>query len=243
MKYIKIFEDYIDNKPTVSVENNNKDIQNTIDVFKDKKTYKEYIDLICNKLNVKAKNLLNYGTRGVAVELEDNKVLKITNDLSELLNSYNIVGNNDKHIVNIYSANYITPNNIQTNDKSHMIGVIVMEKLEIVSKEIKGIMFVLADSRNSIHSAEILQNDIIENKEEIADEIEDMCDIKCRLTFYEYFPSICEMLDEMHKRNLSVYDFGSPDNYGFDKNGNLKIFDIGYHTLYNNYSDIPRLIL
>lgn len=136
IKKFKYFEDYLNDEPSVDVKYNrvgwikSKILSNNI--FKNEY---DFINEIALKLNVKIIKLLNYGSMGVAIELEGEKVMKLTTDTAEIINSYELINNNSKHIVKIYSVHIIKPNSF---------GVIIMDKVN-KNDDIVKIMSVIQD--------------------------------------------------------------------------------------------------
>lgn len=85
------------------------------------------LDQIKNKLNIKNSTYIASGFFGHAHDIGDNKILKITKDKTEAINSKKILGLNIPHIANIYDVKKFTKNN-----KEYFI--IVLEKLKLDDK-------------------------------------------------------------------------------------------------------------
>lgn len=87
---------------------------------------KTLLDKILHKLNIPSSTYIGGGMFGFAHDIGDNKILKITKDKTEAINSSKIIGKTMKHIANIYDVKQFTSNDI-------MYYVIILEKLKIDS--------------------------------------------------------------------------------------------------------------
>lgn len=82
---------------------------------------------ILAKYDIKNSTLLGSGLFGHAHDIGNNKVLKITKDKTEAINSHKIIGKKPIHIAHIYSVDYFT-----LHEKTYY--VIILEKLVISEK-------------------------------------------------------------------------------------------------------------
>lgn len=114
MKYIKIYEDYLDQEE--QIQNNitiKYGLKKIIDnIKKPEETYEDYFDNIAKELDVKISKLLAFGGNGVALELNDNRILKITMDKAEVLNSFSLLNKRNLHIVSISNVKILKNDNI-----------------------------------------------------------------------------------------------------------------------------------
>lgn len=91
----------------------------------DLKENQTLLDKIKTKLNIKDKsNNIGSGMFGWAHDIGNNKVLKITKDKSEAVNSQKIIGKNLKHLVNVFDVK-----KFKNNDKEYYL--IILEKLKV----------------------------------------------------------------------------------------------------------------
>jgi hypothetical protein len=82
------------------------------------------LDKIKTKLNIKDKSQnIGSGMFGWAHDIGNNRVLKITKDKSEAVNSQKIIGKNLKHLANVFDVK-----KFKTNDKEYYL--IILEKLK-----------------------------------------------------------------------------------------------------------------
>ena len=84
------------------------------------------LDKILNKLNISSSTYIGGGMFGFAHDIGDNKILKITKDKTEAINSSKIIGKTMKHIADIYDVKQFTSND-------SMYYTIILEKLKIDS--------------------------------------------------------------------------------------------------------------
>lgn len=222
MKYIKIYEDYLDEKPQLNTSHiGSNRITNMINTIKGKLSYKEFIDRILKAIGYNAKSLLAYGLNGVAIELENNQVLKLTTDMDEIINSYKLLNINSEFLINI---NYVC----KISQNGFHIGVIVMEKLNPLNINLKNILGkILIDNHSK--SPVTLRADIIQNakKYDISKDI---------------LNNLLDILSEMSKYNLSSYDLHGL-NLAISDNGKIKAFDFGSHTFYKKsvINEVPEI--
>ena len=84
------------------------------------------LDKILNKLNISSSTYIGGGMFGFAHDIGDNKILMITKDKTEAINSSKIIGKTMKHIADIYDVKQFTSND-------SMYYTIILEKLKIDS--------------------------------------------------------------------------------------------------------------
>lgn len=179
------------------------------------------------KLNLNPQ-YLGGGEFGVAYDIGDNKVLKITRDKSEAQDNMSLIGKPLKYIAQPYKVF-----EIQTNsDHSHPTYAIILEKLktdeeyfnrmynrlDYVFEKIFGVRF--KDAAEAIHDNEKLPNNVkpedIQNyfKKNPKDE--------------EFFYSLLRIWEELEKYGSQSLDFFNPDNLGFKPSGLIGFFDVGF---------------
>jgi hypothetical protein len=232
MKYIKIYEDYLNDKElyTLNINAKNK-IIDFVDYFTDDISYKDFIDEIAKKCNTSIKNIITYGTKGVTFETNDNNILKITTDINEIINCYNLIGKKNKHVTEIKNVYKITK-----SDK--ILGVILMEKLNVnlTPNEIDIINYLCNNKYYNI-SPNIMYSDIKSNIKNIS-----IIFKKERINYdIDIINNFLNLLQDLAKNSISSHDITS-SNIGHDMtNNNLKMFDFGYHTFFPK-SDINKII-
>lgn len=234
-------EDYIFDKPIIKRDDelSNPTKSSSFYVLNRMKKYndndfKKILDNIADALNVKIKNYINAGSTGYTFELMDGKVLKLTNDGKEAINTAYIISQSNikkfNHIAKYFSVNLL---NFKEHDLS--LYAIIMEKLEPISS--KDVMTI-----KKYH----LLNQYIKNKNDIKDiivkiskkvpYINDKDEIKLTR-------GIIDMYTEMYNRNIIFSDLHK-NNIAYDVNGNLVAYDNGYNTVIdqNSISDYINII-
>lgn len=84
------------------------------------------LNKILNKLNIPSSTFVGKGMFGFAHDIGNNRILKITKDKTEAINSSKIIGKTMTHIADIYNVKQFTSNDITYY-------VIILEKLKIDS--------------------------------------------------------------------------------------------------------------
>ena len=84
------------------------------------------LNKILNKLNIPSSTFVGKGMFGFAHDIGNNRILKITKDKTEAINSSKIIGKTMTHIADIYDVKQFTSNDITYY-------VIILEKLKIDS--------------------------------------------------------------------------------------------------------------
>lgn len=172
---------------------------------------------------------LGSGEHGNAYLTNDNKVVKVTTDLSEYSESRKLINVNAKHIAKIYDC-FIVDSNKLKRELPNIRGmwVILLEKVD--HDEIK---------------QRLLFNGLVESFEEQFDEdffgilsffhvgeidktkmYEYYKNIDIDSEWKDYFKQLIELIEELKKYNIKSVDYG-PANFGFRGN-TLVYFDIGF---------------
>lgn len=241
MKYIKIYEDYLDQEE--QIQNNitiKYGLKKIIDnIKKPEETYEDYFDNIAKELDVKISKLLAFGGNGVALELNDNRILKITMDKAEVLNSFSLLNKRNLHIVSISNVKILKNDNI-------FLGVITMSKLKNLNfnqisfiNRVKNIIYY--NNRNN--SAIIWKIWLNKNKQKVLDELSTYD--KISITDKNYIiDNMLLILDELNKNNIPCTDLLG-NNIGINIDGSLAIFDLGVETYQNikMLNKIPMLFV
>lgn len=82
------------------------------------------LDKILKKLDISSSTFVGKGMFGFAHDIGNNRILKITKDKTEAINSSKIIGKTMKHIADIYDVKQFTSNDITYY-------IIILEKLKI----------------------------------------------------------------------------------------------------------------
>lgn len=119
----------------------------------------DFMDKIFEKLGITSYKHLGGGMFGHAYDIGGNKVLKVTVDETEAINSKKIVGKNLNHIANIYS--------IKSFNSDRKYYIIILEKLKEAQEKLTKLFIDLENyfyNYNSQHFDKSIINDI-KNKE------------------------------------------------------------------------------
>jgi hypothetical protein len=154
------------------------------------------LDKILHKLDIPSSTFIGGGMFGFAHDIGDNKILKITKDKTEAINSSKIIGKTMKHIADIYDVKQFS-----SNDR--MYYTIILEKLKINSgldELYKDVEETFDEARNKNLPISII--DELEKKhKEVAGFLRDMIKIGHKETWDIWS-------DELESKGLyDVYDF------------------------------------
>lgn len=154
------------------------------------------LDKILNKLNISSSTFIGGGMFGYAHDIGNNKILKITKDKTEAINSSKIIGKTMKHIANIYDVKQFI-----SNDRTYYI--IILEKLKIDSnlKELyKNLEEVFDSARNKNLPVSIIDT-IGKKHKDVAGFLRDLIKIGHKETWDIW-------RDELETKELhDIYDF------------------------------------
>lgn len=179
--------------------------------------------------NRKIVSFLGSGGHGNAYLTDDNKVVKVTTDLSEYSESRKLLNVDAKHIVKIYDC-----------------FIVESKKLKRELPNLRGMWVILLEKVNHDETQQrILFNGLVESFEEQFGEdflgvlsffhtsqiskskmYEYLNDLDVEYEWKDYFEQIIEMIEELKYYNIKSIDYG-PANFGF-KGKTLVYFDIGF---------------
>jgi len=180
---------------------------------------------INKKLNIGNKPIfLSKGKNGYAYNLGNNKILKITTDISEAIESKKILNKKNNHIADIYNVFQIEYNN-------KIFYAIILEKLKINPELFKSyynffdklfislfnedyytiLMFYF---RNKNAYDEKFNSEINKHLSKFIDK-------------YKFYNELLAIINEQKQNGIKNSDFLNPYNLGYKSNGNLAVFDLG----------------
>lgn len=114
----------------------------------------EMLNKILKQLNIPSAEYLGSGYFGAAHDIGNNKVLKLTRDKSEAINSQKLIGKKLKHIADIYEVKQFVST---LNNKTHY--AIILEKLRIdnsLAEDFKRLQAHFDELRNKHYSIDLL---------------------------------------------------------------------------------------
>lgn len=169
---------------------------------------------------------LGHGSGGVAFDIGNNKVMKITSDRSEALESLKIIGKTLNNLADIYEVFETKPQSELNIPKSY---VIIMEKLKTNDQYFDRIL-------NRLDYA--LENILGLNIFKIIDDYRDgdYTDKKEKIDKYlsknpkdaKFYYGLLDIINELNKYGIESNEYLHVGNLGYKQNGNLGFFDMGF---------------
>lgn len=189
--------------------------------------YKRLGEMFCKEFGCEVKNVIGSGSQGVALKVELNgvdKILKITQDNTELSSAKKLYNKNPKHLPVFEKG--VGFKSIKFPKASGKIYGLLMDEYVVNNEIIK-----LVD--RTLEYISVLSNDdavdYLKNTKK-GDKKYEMVYNKLKNKQPElvwYFNQLFEVVKELNKFGINSYDFHGM-NFGKDKKGNLVYFDIGY---------------
>lgn len=185
------------------------------------------LELIIKPLNLDTSNInfLGSGNFGYAYDIGNGKVLKITTDKSEAIESLKLQGKKLKRIANIYGV-------FKKEYEDKLYYIIVLEKLD--RNNSTQIFYTLNAVGEILHSltneffANIIQDYMYNGgKFNIAYVNEINSFLKNKNKYTKLFLDLIEIADELLSHDIMSIDFVNDENLGY-KNGLLSFFDLGF---------------
>jgi len=163
------------------------------------------------------------GDNGMAYELSNGNILKITKSPSEAYIAHKLIGKNLKHVANVYWVKKIEDKYIYELEKLDTNWSDSDRQLWDVLIMIIDDDYMLEEFQNMSHNEKIayLTELGFDEREGIPDD--------SRINFFiNGLKSVSQELESTHKSLLKAMDLGI-DNFGI-KNGELAVFDLDYQT-------------
>src|ERR1035437_4627852 len=195
----------------------------------ERKTADEIANKIVQLNQYKQANYYNKGTYGYAYDIGNDKIMKITSDKSEAIESQKIKGKILKHLADVYDVYEIKPKEGSIIPESY---VIIMEKLKINESYFDRMIVRLDYAFENILGIDF--NHIIDDY--ISGEYEDkgyMIDkyLTKNLEDSKFYYGLLSIADEARQYGIESMDYINTSNLGYKKNGNLGFFDMGFGDL------------
>jgi len=187
-------------------------------------------DLIANKVaevhGFSQPQYLGQGRHGFAYDIGNDKIMKVTSDKSEAVESLKVKGIELEHLANIYDVFEITPQKTSPIPQSY---VIISEKLKTDQQYFDRIVKRLQYAFNNIlglNFYSVLDDYLYGGYDLNKDKID-----KYLLKNPEdakFYYGLLAIADEARKYGIKSADFYNTSNLGYKKNGNLGFFDMGW---------------
>lgn len=201
----------------------------------------EIIQKLSKHFNIKKIAPLGSGTSGFAYYIPNNRVLKVTKDKSEVVESRKIQKKKLKHIANIYGTytlsgkyadTYVIISELltQTDDIDAAEGYLT----DFFEEEFGYSLMWLFDD---FKSGSVGKDELKDYKKRIAEYFEPS---KSKLAIW-YMEGMLGIIDELKKYQIHSTDYGR-SNLGVKKDGNLAMYDLGYGDQ-NMSNDIQNIHL
>jgi hypothetical protein len=202
MKYLKSFDNYITEGLSANI-----DIDKLLVYIKEKLNF---INLV----------KIGEGYNGIAYIVDGTrKVLKITKDKSEAVESAKIKGKNMKHLADVYNVYSI-------NGEFDGLYVIVLELLRLdnsieqMSSKLKKIFH---NRMDFVESLDEYANDLLSKKR-----LDSIFKKAAEENLDGFLKQYLDIIDELKANNIKSIDYSNVDNLGFKPDGSLALFDLGY---------------
>jgi tRNA nucleotidyltransferase/poly(A) polymerase/GNAT superfamily N-acetyltransferase len=221
-------------------------------VIDESNVLKEYVEReLANSIASQVVQQYNYGTPkyigeggfGVAYDIDNKMVLKVTSDRSEANENMELMGKPLKYIAEPYRVFAIKPESGETK-----YYVIILEKLKTDSAYFK----TMVDRMNFAFARIMGSNyaDVVDyyvNKDKgIFDSNIDEEKIKKYMARNpkdkEFFDKILAIGEEVNKYGLESTDYINPNNLGYKPDGTLGFFDVGFGNYFFKSANQPEEI-
>ena len=183
---------------------------------------------ITAKLGLAEPKYIGDGLFGVAYDIGDDKILKITSDNSEAHENLKLVGKPLRYIAQPYRVF-----ELNTPDGQKQMYAIILEKLEQNKPFLKK-MYDRADYifrnifKTNIRDAALSYIDGYTNDDDPIDKKQVDNYFKKNPQDGEFFFGLVRIAEELQELGIESYDFFNTDNLGYKKNGALGFFDVGF---------------
>jgi tRNA nucleotidyltransferase (CCA-adding enzyme) len=186
---------------------------------------------ITTKLGLQDPKYIGHGSLGVAYDIGDDKVLKITKDNSEAYENLKLVGEKLKYIADVYRVFEVTPKNIPEGEKKTY--AIILEKLKqdkpFLEKMYNRINYVFGNIfKTNIKDAVLSYLNGYRNDDDPIDKTQVNNYFKKNPKDGEFFFGLVRIAEELQEHGIDSYDFFNTDNLGYKQNGALGFFDVGF---------------
>lgn len=198
-------------------------------------TVGDIVAKVTNQLGISKYHLAGTGTQGYAYYIPNNRILKITTDRSEPVESKKIMGKHCKHLADIYNV-------FTLKGKYEGVYVVISELLDKSEKvdeayEDLGLCLKVIGTHGDVNRLFSRYKDGILKKDEMesiyqrikALPVSDTSRYKDteKESALWMFKELLELIDELNSNNIHSTDYVSV-NLGLKKNGRLAMHDLGY---------------
>lgn len=203
------------------------------------KFIKQIAEKTREKLGFNELNYIDSGAFGVAFDVGDDLVMKITTDHTEVVEANKLLNKKNNHIADHYEIYKISSKSVEMHKD---IYVIILEKLTTdkpkFQKYIRELDKILLETNHSDLSNVFY--DLIKYGDE---EFLNAYDFRKYLTenreVADFFYGLVGIADELESLGIGSMEFLAPTNLGYKRNGALAFFDVGFSDY---FQDVPKSI-
>lgn len=177
------------------------------------------------------------GMFGIAYDIGNNMVLKVTGDKSEANENLELIGKPLKYIAKPYKVFSVKSKSGETETY-----VIILEKLRTDPAKFKAIKDRMDFAFNRIMGvtfADVISNYIYHDDYDI-DEEKIQKYLSRNPVDAEYFNNILKIADEAKLYGVESIDYVNPTNLGYKPDGSLGFFDVGFGNYYFKSNNQPE---
>lgn len=193
---------------------------------------------VAEKHNLNSPQYIGAGDFGVAYDIGNDKVLKVTSDKSEAIENLKLIGKDLNYIAEPYSVQSITS---KTTDIPETY-TIILEKLKTdhgkIGRQMIRINYVFKDIFG-VEFPDVIDHyiygyDIGVDEESIENYLSKNPEDK------KFFYDILHIGEEALRNGIQSMDYLNYNNLGYKKNGDLGFYDVGFGDLYSIPTEKPQ---
>lgn len=221
-----------------------KNISENVDKISKELRLKFFINKVFKLYNITNYELIGGGAFGLAYDIGNNKIMKITSDKTEAINSKKIVNKKNTHLSDIYDVKTIKFKYLGDEKKYY---IIILEKLKTDNQ----IKYMFKRLKTFFRQNELpYSNEFIEFLDYIKKyrDYNTVTEIYNKIYLYDkklamFFTDLIGIIRELNSYDIESDDFVNTNNLGFKPNGKLGYFDIGFGNYFDDFAEIPETIL
>lgn len=190
---------------------------------------------VAKKNSLSEPKYIGEGNFGYAYDCGD-VVIKITKDKSEGIESFNIKGEKNEYIADIFNIFHTTIQTASGDDKD--LYIIILEKLDTnpdIKTTYKKLDKILERNYDGQGIASIIVDEYVHDRylwdKEVGDDVLNSV-LKNYPLERDFFIDLLAIADELRDKGISSTDFINPNNLGYKKSGNVGFFDLGFGDYY-----------
>jgi tRNA nucleotidyltransferase/poly(A) polymerase/GNAT superfamily N-acetyltransferase len=210
---------------------------------------RENADKIANVVAEKYYNAIpkyiGEGTFGVAYDIGNNMVLKVTGDRSEANENLMLVGKHMKHIAEPYKVFSIKSQSIKTTTDEDDVYVIILEKLTTNPTEFKATrdrMDFAFDKIMGVKFSDVVDHYVYKQDYDGVDEEKVEKYMARNPKDAQYLKDILKIAQEAKDLGIESMDYLNPSNLGYKPDGTLAFFDVGFGNYFFKADKQPEEI-